>query len=89
MNDGKLMIEKKGLFASHPSIKIGKKALYFKEANRDEILKLLEFTSVYERQKLSKDGTPIASISLDYKPVNLRLQPLKEAFKELLLEKLS
>jgi hypothetical protein len=89
MNDGKLMIEKKGLFASHPSIKIGKKALYFKEANRDEILKLLEFTSVYERQKLSKDGTPIASISPDFKPVNLRLQPLKEAFKELLLEKLS
>jgi|GEM_PF-2942051 len=89
MNDGKLMIEKKGLFASHPSIKIGKKALYFKEANRDEILKLLEFTSVYERQKLSKDGTPTASISLDFKPVNLRLQPLKEAFKELLLEKLS
>jgi hypothetical protein len=89
MNDGKLMIEKKGLFASHPSIKIGKKALYFKEANRDEILKLLEFTSVYERQKLSKDGTPTARISLDFKPVNLRLQPLKEEFKEQLSKKLS
>ena len=89
MNDGKLMIEKKGLFASHPSIKIGKKALYFKEANRDEILKLLEFTSVYERQKLSKDGTPTARISLDFKPINLRLQPLKEEFKEQLSKKLS
>ena len=89
MKDGKLMIEKKGLLGSHPSIKIGKKALHFKEANRNEILKLLEFTSVYESQKLGSDGTPIASMSADLKPVNFKLQPLKEEFKKLLLEKLS
>lgn len=89
IKDGRLMIEKKGLFDSNPSIKIGKKALHFKEANRAEILKLLEFTSVYEAQKFGADGTQIARMSSDLKPINSRLQPLKVEFKQLLLEKLS